>query len=545
MPDRQVSNLAITLGNMKKRSLASFCLTSLGLAAFNLAIALAMPAYSAEKIILRYGPLEFSLARESLERYAQAGTIATDLGAFIARLDENQRQKFREILATKADLDTIAVSQFFYSTQGEAILNLLGKVVQTRSGESGFYALRSALILASADEQGLTPLNIIKQFPTSEILLNSASAFDLLNQASQSIQMTQKAIAEIELEVSNTNAVQGDFPLDLQVAGEIAYKKITLILNDRDRNRAFPADLYLPDRRDLELSPLIIISHGLGSDRQTYTYLAQHLASHGFAVAVPEHPGSNSRQLQNLAQGFVQDISPPREFIDRPLDIQFLLDRLAEKYGHRLDWQHVGVLGQSFGGYTALALAGAELNFPELASQCSTKNFSLNLSLLLQCPAQALAGKTYTLRDDRVTAVIAINPITSSIFGDAGMSAIQIPTAIVTGSADTVAPALAEQILPFTALVAPHKYLILLKGGTHFSTLGISSDDIALPPRVIGPDPAIARNYIKALGLAFFGIYVAGDSQYESYLSADYTRHLQRQEMPLSLVKSLRREQLK
>ncbi|MEA5467783.1 alpha/beta hydrolase [Spirulina sp. 06S082] len=529
---------------MRKRSLTSFCLTSLGLTAFNLAIALAMPAYSAEKIILRYGPLEFTLRRESLEHYAEKGTIAPDLDDFTTRLNKNQRQQLREVLSAKAELDTVAVSQFFYSTQGEAILNLLGKVVQTRSGESGFYALRSALILASADEKGLTPLNIIKKFPTSEILLNSASAFDLLNQASQSVQMTQKAIAAIESEVSNTDAVQGDFPLDLQVVGETAYTKITLILNDRDRDRAFPADLYLPDRRNLDLSPLIIISHGLGSDRQTYTYLAQHLASHGFAVAVPEHSGSNSQQLQNLAKGLVQDISPPREFIDRPLDIRFLLDRLAEKYGHRLNSQRVGVLGQSFGGYTALALAGAELNFPQLEAQCQLKNYSLNLSLLLQCPAQALAGQKYTLHDDRIAAVMAINPITSSVFGDAGMGSIQIPTAIVTGSADTVAPALAEQILPFTALVTLHKYLILLKGGTHFSTLGISSDDIALPPRVIGPDPAIARDYMKALGLAFFGAYIAGDSQYESYLSADYTRHLQRPEMPVSLVKSLLREQL-
>lgn len=513
----------------------------LGLATLNLAIALALPAQSAEKIILRYGPLEFSLERESLEAYAKEGTIAPDLASFVSRLDAEAQAHLRNILLARADVDAIAVSQFFYSTQGEAILEVMGKLVQTPSRLSGFYALRSALILAADDPEGLTPLNIIKRFPTPAIFLNSEFAFDLLSQVSQSVRQTERAIAAIEAEVSPPEETVEEFALDLQRMGKFSYRKQMLLLEDTDRDRAFLADLYLPRRRDR--LPLVIISHGLGSDRQTYTYLAQHLASHGFAVAVPEHPGSNARQLRDLAAGFTSDISPPQEFIDRPLDIRFLLDRLAQTYGDRIDWQQVGAIGQSFGGYTALALAGAKLNFSHLETQCRTREYSLNISLLLQCPAQTLARQDYNLHDDRIKAVIAINPITSSIFGDAGISAVQVPTAIVTGSADTIAPALDEQILPFTALTAPQKYLILLRGGTHFSTLGASDNDVPLPPQAIGPDPAIARNYIEALSLAFFGVYIARDERYQSYLSADYTRHIQRQEMPLSIVESLRREQ--
>lgn len=526
---------------MRKRSLFSFSLKTLGLVAFNLAIALALPARSAEKIILRYGPLEFSLKRESLEAYAREGTISPDLASFVTRLDARGQENLREILLTKADVDAIAVSQFFYSTQGETILEVVGKLVQTPSRLSGFYALRSALILAANDEEGLTPLNIIKRFPTSEIFLNSEFAFDLLGQVSQSVRQTQRAIAAIEAEVAKPEGEKEEFSLDLQRMGNFSYRQQTLIFDDRNRDRVFLTDIYLPRRRDR--LPLVIISHGLGSDRQTYTYLAQHLASHGFAVAVPEHPGSNAQHLQDLVAGFTRDISPPREFIDRPLDIQFFLDRLTQMYGDRINWQQVGVIGQSFGGYTALALAGAELNFPQLEDRCQRQHYSLNLSLLLQCPAQTLARQDYNLHDDRVKAVIAINPITSSIFGDAGISAIQVPTAIVTGSADTIAPALDEQILPFTALTAVHKYLILLRGGTHFSTLGASSNDVPLPPQVLGPDPAIARNYLEALSLAFFGVYIAEDGRYQSYLSADYTRHIQREEMPLSIVESLHREQ--
>jgi predicted dienelactone hydrolase len=167
----------------------------------------------------------------------------------------------------------------------------------------------------------------------------------------------------------------------LRQRGSFSYSKQSFTLNDLRRNRTFPVDLYLPTSSS-GLAPVIVISHGLGSDRQTFAYLATHLASYGFAVAVPEHPGSNAEQVRALINGFVSEVASPQELIDRPLDIKFLLDELKRSYGGQLNLQQVGVLGQSFGGYTALALAGAEINFEQLQQDCGPENNSLNLSLL-------------------------------------------------------------------------------------------------------------------------------------------------------------------
>jgi predicted dienelactone hydrolase len=86
-------------------------------------------------------------------------------------------------------------------------------------------------------------------------------------------------------------------------------------------------------------------------------------------VAVSEHPGSDAKQLQALLSGRADEVTSPREFIDRPLDVKYLLDELTRLsqsepgFQERLNLQQVGVIGQSFGGYTVLALAGAKLNF--------------------------------------------------------------------------------------------------------------------------------------------------------------------------------------
>ncbi len=531
----------------------------LGIALLNLGLlitpgVMSSPAQGAEQLYLSYGPLEFSLPIASLEVYAKEGKIDQALAVYANYLDSKQLEQLRQVLVTRVDVTPVAIAQFLYSSQGEIILQRIGQIVQTKAYQDGFYAIRAALIKAAADPEGLTLLNVLQKFPTYGIRINSARGFKIIDQLSNLIRQTEMAIAAVEQqEVAEASAQASlqepvnfsEMP-DLRKAGPVSYSTQSLTLNDLRRRRTFPVDLYLPTSPMTGgLAPVIVISHGLGSDRQTFAYLAAHLASYGFAVAVPEHPGSNAEQLQALINGFANEVTAPAELTDRPLDIKFLLDELKRSFGRRLNLQQVGVIGQSFGGYTALALAGAAINFEQLQKDCDPSNDSLNLSLLLQCRALALPPSQYQLQDERIKAAIAINPVGSTIFGESQISKIQVPLMLVAGSDDTVAPALAEQIQPFTWLTTPNKYLVLLKGGTHFSALDESTGAIPVPPQAIGPNPAVAQDYMKALSLAFFQTYIAGQSDYQVYLSASYAQFINQYPLPLSLVQSLTENQLK
>ena len=279
----------------------------------------------------------------------------------------------------------------------------------------------------------------------------------------------------------------------------------------------------------------------MGSDLTTFAYLAKHLASHGFVVAVPEHPGSSARQIEALLNGLESDITPPEELIDRPLDITFMLDRLAYNFGDKIDVENVGMIGQSFGGYTTLALAGAEINWDSLERDCPNLNSSWNLSWLIQCLALQIPTviSEEELKDERIKAAIAINPLVSSIFGEESLSKIDIPIMLVSGSSDPVTPALPEQITPFTWLTATEKYLVLLKGGTHFSTLDESAGSIPVPEQAIGPSPKIAHDYVRQIGLAFFGKYISQKELYGQYLNAQYGAVISRKDFPLRLIEFL------
>ena len=504
------------------------------------------PATAAEKIILSYGALEFSVSVTALETYAKTGKLEGALRSYADLLTPEQLEQLKIGLNTNANLDHLAIAQFLYSFQGEKLLERISRVIKTEARQPGFYALRSALILAAADpDVGLTPLNAFKKFPTDVLRIDSREGFEIVENLGEIVRQNSQAIAAVEREsmqelqaIDNAPLLQN---LDLLNPGEDAFNKEVLLMRDRNRSRVFPTELYLPQTKSKKPWPLIVISHGLGSDLTTFAYLAEHLASHGFAVAVPEHPGSSARQIEALLSGLKSDVTPPEELIDRPLDIKFLLDRLTQKYGTKLDTTNVGVIGQSFGAYTTLALAGAELNWKTLEDDCSTIDSSWNLSWLIQCLALQLSNPIAQepLRDERITAAIAINPLVSSIFGRESLKEIEIPVMLVSGSDDPITPALTEQIVPFTWLTTANKYLLLLQGGTHFSTLNESAGSIPVPKRAIGPDPKIAQNYLKQMGLAFFGRYINRQQTYANYLNAAYGAVISKPNFPLRLIESL------
>ncbi|RMF25177.1 MAG: alpha/beta hydrolase, partial [Cyanobacteria bacterium J083] len=413
-----------------------------------------------------------------LEAYATEDRLEGELAVYAGYFDEEDLVKLKQALLTPVEVDTVAIANFLYSPQGKVILEKVSKIIQTQAHQPGFYALRSALILASAEEEGLTLLNFLRQIPVRGLRINSLRGLEIIGDLRKIIKQTQKAIALVEQQqlVEQNQTPVSNFSLpDLREAGKQKFRRQVLTLRDKRRNRSFPVELYLPENNNREkLANLIVISHGLGSDRRSFAYLAQHLASHGFAVAVPEHPGSNAAQVEALFTGKSKQI-PPRELIDRPLDIKYLLDELERNYKEQINVKEVGIIGQSFGAYTVLAVAGAELNYSNLQAGCQNLADTYNISLLLQCAILNEPPYPGKLRDERIVAAIAINPLASTIFGKEGLNKIKIPVMLVAGSADAVTPALAEQIIPFTWLNTADKYLALLGGGTHFSVIAEST----------------------------------------------------------------------
>lgn len=529
----------------------------------------ATPVMAAEEILASFGIVQASIPVASLETYVEEGIIDSELSPYTRYFEMEQLAELRRLLGTPLAVDRQAMTNLLYTAPGETLLKRVGEVVRTRRN-NGFFALRSALVLSAwQNEAGLTPIDVLKRFPTDSLVIDVGEGLSIARDVEQLINQSSEAIALVKTQFEATLSTPSSPPLlenPLMEPGPYPWQQATAALPLE--RRAFPLNIYLPDRSNL--APIVVISHGLGSNLDSYRYLAEHLASHGMAVVTLEHEGSNAAHIEALMAGIADEVAEPEEFINRTSDITAVLDALEEAatldpaLKDRLDFEHIGVVGQSFGGYTALALAGATFDFEYLAAQCTDdlpsggeggdRNF--NLSLILQCRALALEDDPVfadqnSLRDERIDAAIAINPIGSAIFGANGFQQIEIPTMIMTGSADVVAPTLWEQLTPFSWLQTPNKYLLMMHQGTHFSTIGTTEADVPLPDVILGPTPDIAQQYVRALSLAFFQTYLGQDASLQAVsdpqtvspqlmpLSSDYVHAISQDSMPLSLIREL------
>ncbi|MDJ1178911.1 alpha/beta hydrolase [Roseofilum sp. BLCC_M91] len=514
---------------------------------------LARPAHSAEKIYFTYGPLEFAMSVDSLDRFAKTGEITSDFQFYAKFMKPEDLNELQQLLQQQFNLSAVAVSQMTYTAMGEEVLKRLGYLVQTQKRQNGFYALRSALILAADDPEGLTLVNIMRYFPSQGIRINTRVIFELQNLLATFFQYRNSVVKTIT-EQANAEAIANPIPdtlPDILQPGPFRVRKQTLIVKTREFLES-DIDLYLPENQE-KPAPLIVISHGFGSTRSNFVDSATYLASYGFAVAIPEHIGSNLVYRQALLEGWLNTEIYPDEFVDRPYDIKKMLDELETLQAEGVTWaqginvQNVGILGHSLGATTALSLAGAELNRERLREKCTLENPMLNVSVLLQCRANSIDVDEYQLHDPRVQAAIAVYPLSSVIFGPEQIGNIDIPTLLMASSHDIVTPVVTEQIYPFLWLQHPEKYLALMVPGSHFSVSAPTENNNPFTPESAQEKPrdnTLGINAMKSLSLAFLKVHLHQDDSYLPYLSASYAQTLNGETLQLNLIRSLEVEQL-
>ncbi len=227
--------------------------------------------------------------------------------------------------------------------------------------------------------------------------------------------------------------------------------------------------------------PVVIFSHGFSANAVWYSHLLEHLASHGFVVVAPEHIESD--WLQNAAS-----------VIRRPRDVTTAIDyaEAANAPGGALagllDLTRVAVVGHSFGGYTALAAAGAQLEMNNLDMRCADVPAEDPKSFL----CMPLAGRAAELAelagldavpeanwpsfgDPRVTAIVPIAG-DAYMFDDVGLAQISAPMMAMGGTADTGTPLDWGAQLAYDEVSSTRRSLVAFEGAEHMLAANACED---------------------------------------------------------------------
>jgi len=220
---------------------------------------------------------------------------------------------------------------------------------------------------------------------------------------------------------------------------------------------------------------LVLISHGLWDGPPNFEGWANHLASHGYSVLLPVHPGSDSSQQQAMLSGKTPPPGPA-ELRLRPLDVTAVIT--AAGAGQitglgQVQADRVVVLGHSWGATTAIQLGGGRPGSALLRQRCTNSaDPDRNISWVLQCSFLQAADQA-SLADSRVIAVAAVSPPMYLLFAPGSMRGMPARGLLISGSNDWVVPPGPEALERFTAEAASLGHqLVLAKGGDHFNLRG-------------------------------------------------------------------------
>jgi predicted dienelactone hydrolase len=280
---------------------------------------------------------------------------------------------------------------------------------------------------------------------------------------------------------------------------------------DTSRNRDVPVKIYYPlsslralegeaGRETAGLSPVIIFSHGLGGTREGYEYLGRHWASYGYVSVHVQHLGSDDsvwRGKPDPLQAMKDSLKAPRNTLNRPRDIHFVLDQVAllnqkdPALAGRLDLSREGMAGHSFGGWTTMAVAGQVAVLP--------------------------GGREVSFADPRFKAAIAMSA--PSAFNrqtlDRAYAAITISVLHMTGTNDysLVTDATpADKRIAFDHTTNATSFMLTFNGADHLTFSGHGQ----LPG---GQLDAEFQPYILQVTTAFWDAYLKDDAVARVYLT--------------------------
>jgi predicted dienelactone hydrolase len=282
----------------------------------------------------------------------------------------------------------------------------------------------------------------------------------------------------------------------LAVADSTPVRTIELMVVDVERNCEIPLLIYLPERQ--APAPVILFSHGLGGSRYGNAHMGQHWAKRGYVAVFLQHAGSDDAIWQDKSKLerliAMKRAASGKNLMLRAQDVHAVIDQLgawnklsSHPLLNRLEMQHLGMSGHSFGAMTTQAVSGQKL------------------------------GRNLSFNDNRIAAAMAFSPSkprkgmsSAEAFGD-----VSIPWMLMTGTNDDAPIGNADaksRLEVYPALPAGGKYELVLDGAEHSAFT-----DRALPGDKLPRNPNHHRA-ILALSTAFWDAWLKGDTDARAWL---------------------------
>lgn len=126
-------------------------------------------AIATERIVIEInGPIEASIKVKDLEIFAKTGKTTKTISQALS-VSKVSPNTVRGLMTLELGADVTNLAKVLYSKLGQNVIKGITEVIQTRHDYESDKALRSAIILAAADDNKISVLEVLEKYPTEEM----------------------------------------------------------------------------------------------------------------------------------------------------------------------------------------------------------------------------------------------------------------------------------------------------------------------------------------------------------------------------------------
>lgn len=136
-----------------------------------------VPAMAAETVVLKYSVFQLAVPISTLETLAGTGETSMQLNTLL-KLGKVNPDSVRQVLIQPIPAPGGPLETGLNTLPGQVVLDEVSQVIHTPNREGDREALKTALILSAKDDNRITLLETLQNYPTDEVHLNGERLMD-------------------------------------------------------------------------------------------------------------------------------------------------------------------------------------------------------------------------------------------------------------------------------------------------------------------------------------------------------------------------------
>lgn len=138
---------------------------------------------AAETVVFRYRTFRQTLPVSELTKLSETGEVSPTLNYYLKRTQQ-EPQAVLDVLNRQVNVDTVTLDRTLNSKIGEFLLDQISQTIHTPSNQANRQALRSAIVLSSTENNQVSLIEIIQNYPTNEVYVQGDNLARTYNQLS-------------------------------------------------------------------------------------------------------------------------------------------------------------------------------------------------------------------------------------------------------------------------------------------------------------------------------------------------------------------------